>query len=136
MLGEQIGEVTGKVTSIRVLPQTGPEQHYEISVQGTGKLLGVEVTCLVSYFQTVRADKSIFCPEGHVVLTAADGDSAYWTGFAVGAFTGKPPASRIMPCGHIRTTSAKWERLTRVSVVTEWVVKEDGTGKWTVWEWK
>jgi hypothetical protein len=136
MLGEKIAEVTAKVTTIRVLPQVGPESHFEISVQGVGTLLGVEVACLATYHQVVRADKTIFCPEGHVTLTSADGDSAYWTGFAIGAFTGKPPASRIAPCGHMQTTAAKWARLARVAIVTEWVVAEDGTGKWTVWEWK
>jgi hypothetical protein len=136
MLGEQVGEVTGRVTAIRVLPPDGPDMNYEISVQGSGTLLGVEVNFLASYHQVVHADKSIFCPVGHVTLTAADGDIAYWTGYAIGEFTGKPPASRITPCGHIHTASAKWDRLNRVSIITEWVVSEDGTGKWAIWEWK
>jgi hypothetical protein len=136
MLGEQVGDVSARITSIRVLPPDGPDMQFEVSVQGSGTFLGHQVTLLASYHQIVRADKTLFCPVGHVTLLAADGDSAYWTGFAVGRPTGKPPAARMVPCGHMRTSSSKWLRLNEVATVSEWVVGEDGTGRWKVWEWK
>jgi hypothetical protein len=84
----------------------------------------------------VRPDGALFCPVGHVALIAANGESAYWTGFAVGQATGKPPASRMVPCGHIRTASPRWQRLNSAAIVTEWTVNENGEGRWKVWEWK
>src|SRR5262245_50928881 len=111
MLGEQVADVPARITSIRVLPQEGSDLHFEVTVQGEGTLLGTPVTCLASYHQTVRPDQTLFCPVGHVTLIAADGDTAYWTGFAVGRLSGKPPASSMVPCGHIRTSARKWQRL-------------------------
>jgi hypothetical protein len=110
--------------------------HFEVTVQGTGTLLGAEVACLATYHQIVRSDKTLFCPVGHVTLIAGNGDCAYWTGFAVGQPTGKPPAARMVPCGHIRTLSPRWQRLNSVAIVSEWAVAEDGAGRWKVWEWK
>jgi len=136
MLGEQVADVPARITSIRVLPQEGTDLHFEVTVQGSGILLGVEVTCLATYHQIVRTDGTLFCPVGHVTLIAANGDSAYWTGFAVGQATGKPPASRMVPCGHVRTAVTKWQRLNNVALITEWEVGEDGAGRWKVWEWK
>jgi hypothetical protein len=48
MLGEQVADVQARITSIRVLPQEGDDLHFEVCVQGTGTLLGVEVTCMAT----------------------------------------------------------------------------------------
>ena len=43
-LGEQVGEVSGKVTGTRVLSPVGGEQvHLEVSFQGNGTMLGAEI---------------------------------------------------------------------------------------------
>ena len=43
MLGEKIGEISGKITSQRVLPNLGGAPKMETSFQATGSLLGVEL---------------------------------------------------------------------------------------------
>lgn len=43
MLGELIGEETGKISSVRVLPFDGIGPRMEVSFQGSGKLVGHEM---------------------------------------------------------------------------------------------
>ena len=40
MLGEQIGEETGQITAMRVLPAEGAGPKVEVSFQSSGTLLG------------------------------------------------------------------------------------------------
>ena len=39
MLGQQLGEASGKITGVRVLPTEGQQVKVEVSFQGSGKLL-------------------------------------------------------------------------------------------------
>ena len=59
MLGEQIGEETGKVMARRVLSVDGGTK-VEVSLQATGKLLGVETRSTVTYWAGVRPDGSLY----------------------------------------------------------------------------
>jgi hypothetical protein len=49
-LGELLGEGRGKVTTMRVLP----DDKMEVSQQGTGKLIGSEITDVVTYWTVMR----------------------------------------------------------------------------------
>jgi hypothetical protein len=71
MLGDQIGEETGKVIVRRVLPSEG-RPKVEVSVQSSGKLLGVETRSMVTYAATVRADGSVY-GEGQGIVTGQEG---------------------------------------------------------------
>ena len=59
MLGDQIGEETGKVLARRVLPGEG-RPKVEVSTQTTGKLLGIDTRSMVTYTATVRSDGSLY----------------------------------------------------------------------------
>ena len=43
MLGEKIGEISGKVTMQRVLPNLGGDPKLESSFQATGSVLGINI---------------------------------------------------------------------------------------------
>ena len=43
MLGEKIGEISGKITMQRVLPSLGGDPKMETSFQATGSVLGTSV---------------------------------------------------------------------------------------------
>jgi len=60
MQGEKIGELSGKVTSRRVLPNPGGGPKMETSHQISGKLLGVDATETATYWSVVRPDGTLY----------------------------------------------------------------------------
>ena len=80
MLGELIGQCTGKVTGIRVLPTEGQYARLEVSLRGEGRLVGQPITDFGAHVQTVRPG-GMLQGEAHV-----EGDGSYrwqmweWTG--------------------------------------------------------
>jgi hypothetical protein len=59
MLGEQIGEEAGKVMVRRVVSVDG-EAKVEVTVQSTGKLLGIDTRNSVTYCAGIRPDGSLY----------------------------------------------------------------------------
>ena len=59
MLGEQIGEETGKVIVRRVISVDGGTK-VEVTVRATGKLLGVETRSDITYWAGIRPDGSLY----------------------------------------------------------------------------
>ena len=135
MLGELLGEGSGKTTAVRVLPTEGQQVKVEVSLQGSGKLLGVETTDTVTYWQTIRPGGMLY-GEGHWLVMTRDGDLADWTGFGVGKPTGPAPAAHYGVCGAFQTASGKLAPLTSVATVLEYDVAEDGSYHYQIWEWK
>jgi hypothetical protein len=76
MLGERIGEASGKVTNVRAIPSDGPDTTLEISFQGTGNVLGRDIIDLGTYTQVVGED-GVFRGNGEVVMITAEGQSAH-----------------------------------------------------------
>ena len=79
MLGEKIGEGTGKVTSRRVLPNPGGAPKMETSFEASGKLLGVDETETGTYWSAVRPDGTLY-GEGQGILMGKGGEVATWVG--------------------------------------------------------
>ncbi len=135
MLGELLGESSGKTTGIRVLSTKGQEAKTEVSLQGSGKLLGVEITETATYWQTVRPGGVLY-GEGRALMMTKDNEVADFTGFGVGKPTGPSPAAHYGVCGSFQTASKKLSLLNRVAIVMEFDVAEDGSYHWKLWEWK
>jgi hypothetical protein len=134
MLGEQLGQASGKVTGIRVIPTDGPETKLEISFQGTGKMLGLDIMNIGTYRQVV-GDDGVIRGDGEVVVITADGQSAHWVGFGVGHPTGPSPKSHFAVCGYFKEASEQFRQLTRVANVVEYEVPEDSEFRGEMWEW-
>ena len=134
MLGEKIGESTGKVTSRRVLANPGGGPKVETSFQAKGFLLGVEQTEHGTYTAMMRADGTLF-GEGQGLLVSRDGDMATWVGQGVGTIK---PGGVVSYRGAVfyQTTSPRWLRLNSIAGVFEYEVDVDGNSKSQVWEWK
>jgi hypothetical protein len=133
-LGEILGEVRGKVTAMRVLP----DGKMEVSQQGNGKLLGSEITEVVTYQTTMRPNGTGY-GEGQQIIMSADG-SAVWKGSGVGKPTGGQGGGggwKYAYGGAFQTVaSQKWGRLLDVYIVGEYDVDENGNYHWKGWEWK
>jgi hypothetical protein len=134
MLGEMIGETQGKITGNRVLPSDGQAPKVESSFQDTGKILGVDITEIATYWSQIRGDK--LYGEGQGVIMTEDGETACWTGFGVANFTGKGSATSWRGSLYYQTSSKKLERLNNAVVVFEYEVDENGNTDAKIWEWK
>src|SRR5262249_1964342 len=129
MLGKLLGEGSGKTTGVRLLPTEGQQVKVEVSFQGSGKLLEVDITDIGNYLQTVRHGGVLHC-EGHVLFTTYDGEIADWTGFGVGKPTGPAPAVHYAVCGSFQTTSEKLAYVNTVATPIEFDVDQDGSYHW------
>jgi hypothetical protein len=134
MLGELLGEGSGRVIGTRVLPQEGSEIRMEVTIQGSGTLLGEATTETATYSQTVRPGGSIY-GEGQVLYMTAQGEAILWRGFGVGRPTGQPPASRFAVCGAVQIAPPRLERLLGAATVSEYEIQADGTYHYTTQEW-
>jgi hypothetical protein len=130
-LGEILGEVNGKVTAMRVLP----DGKMEMSQQGTGKLLGSEVREVVTFLTAIRPNGTAY-GEGHQIIMSSDG-SAVWKGSGVGKPTGYGGGWKYAYAGAFQSISSqKWGRLLDVYTVGEYDLDENGNYHWKAWEWK
>src|SRR3954468_3228417 len=84
MLGEKIGEISGKITMQRILPSLGGEPKMETSFQASGSLLGKNLKDTGTYTTIFRPDGTQY-GEGQGVMITDDGNTATWTGHGVGA---------------------------------------------------
>ena len=135
-VGDKIGEASGRVTGTRVITPSGTQQvRLEVSFQGSGTLLGQDITDIGTYWQTLKPGGVLY-GEGDVLYLTADGQSAHWKGFGVGRPTGAFPAGHFAVCGSFETDSQAFGRLNEVATVTEYDVDQEGDYRYTFWEWR
>jgi hypothetical protein len=131
--GEQIYEANGKRTGRRVLSVEGGFK-LEVSFEGTGKLVGVEVFEVGTYTSGTRPDGSLY-GEGQGVMLAPDGSTATWKGSGVGKIL---QGGNVSYRGAVYYSSAspKFTRLNSVAQVFEFEASTDGVTRTKGWEWK
>jgi hypothetical protein len=136
-LGDQIGQASGRVTGTRVITPLGTQQQaqIEVSFQGSGTLLGQNITDIGTYWQTLKAGGVLY-GEGDVLYITGDGQSAHWRGFGVGRPTGAFPAGHFAVCGSFETDSPALGRLNEIATVTEYDVDQEGNYRYTFSEWR
>ena len=69
MLGEKIGETSGKITSQRILPNLGGGPKMETSFQANGSILGTNVKETGTYWTIVRPDGTLYGEGQGVMIT-------------------------------------------------------------------
>ena len=134
MLGERIGEDTGKVTSQRVLPSAGGAPTMETSFTATGSLLGVTTTGTGTYVAALRPDGTLF-GEGQGIVMGKGGETATWVGQGVGRMKQDGGVS-YRGAIYYQTASPAWQRLSAIANVFEFEVDAQGNSKAQLWEWK
>jgi phosphoserine aminotransferase len=128
MLGELIGEFTGKNVVYRVLP----DGKVETSNQGMGKILGMDAFIMSTAIATIA--NGTFKGEVNSLITTMDGSAVMMKGNAVSWQSEKGGVTRA---ASIQTTqSEKLMRLNKVIGIHEY--ETDEMGNWTgkIWEWK
>lgn len=134
MLGERIGEDTGKVTSQRVLPPVGGAPSMETSFAATGSLLGVSTMENGTYVATLRPDGTLF-GEGQGVTMGKGGEAGTWCGQGVGRLKQDGSVS-YRGAIYYQTASPAWQRLNGTAIVFEYEVDAQGNTRGQLWEWK
>jgi hypothetical protein len=134
MLGEKIGEISGKVTMQRVLSNLGGYPKMETSFQASGSVLGTNVKDTGTYCTVVRPDGTQY-GEGQGVMMTKDGKVATWTGHGVGV-TKKDGTATYRGALYFQTMPTKFSRLNKVAVLFEYAVDAEGNTHSEYWEWK
>lgn len=133
MLGEMVVELRGKRTGRRVLSVDNGFK-VEVAFESTGKMLGIDVMEVGTYWSESRPDGSLY-GEGHGVVIGADGNSATWKGQGVGRFV-EGGAVSYRGAIYYSSASPKLARLNSVAAVFEFDVDAEGNTHSKLWEWK
>ena len=132
MLGELIGEWTGKRILRRVLTTEPPT--VEVSFEESGKILGASAVGFGTYTSVVRPDGSIF-GQGQGVVTTMDGEMIAWKGSGLGKFKERGAVS-YRGMVYYSSASQKLARLNNMAAVFEYEVDPEGKTASKMWEWK
>ena len=132
MLGEMIGETTGKRVVRRVL-STDP-LTVEVSFEDKGKILGISTAGFGTYSAKVRPDGSIY-GEGEGAFMTQDGELVTWKGSGLGTFKEKGAVS-YRGILYYQTASQKLARLNTMPAVFEYEIDPEGKTYAKLWEWK
>jgi hypothetical protein len=136
MLGEKIGELTGRVITTRVIP--GDDYRYikmEVTVQQSGQVYGVDATDIGTYTVFERVPGQIY-GEGQGILGTSDGEGAIWNGHGISKSSGGMAMSIRYSIAFQAGATGKLSRLKDVLVIGEHEVDEQGNTRSTLWEWK
>jgi hypothetical protein len=133
MLGEQIGEETGKVMVRRVISVDGGTK-VEVTTQSTGKLLGVETRNTVTYSAGIRPDGSLY-GEAHGLVVGKGGEQASFKAAGVGKLLDGGAVS-YRGASYYYSDSPNFHRLNAVAVIFEYSADAEGNTKSKSWEWK
>jgi len=133
MLGEQIGEETGKVLVRRVISVDGGTK-VEVSVQSTGKLLGVEIRSNVTYLAGLRPDGSLY-GEAQGLVVGKGGEQASFKAAGVGKLL-EGGAVSYRGASYYYSDSPNFRRLNTIAVVFEYSADAEGSSKSKAWEWR
>jgi hypothetical protein len=134
MLGELIGECTGRIAGVRVIASDDQQTRLEVSLQGEGRVMGQLITDFGTLQQEVRSD-GILRGRAHHVMMTANGEAGDWTGAGVGRPAGAGFKSAWGAYGLFESAGGVLESLETIVTAIEFDVEEDGAYRWRMWEW-
>jgi hypothetical protein len=134
MIGEMIGELTGKFVGQRVTRGHSGELKIEKTMESKGKILGMDVTFVATVAMRERTQGGMYS-EGNGIMMTMKGEKVILHGSGIST-GGKGPNMSIRGARFAQTASPSFSRLNNVALVFEIETMPDGTvhDKW--WEWK
>ena len=131
MLGDQIGEETGKVTGMRVVDAVGPK--VEVSVRTQGKILGNDYQGRTTYTSEIQPGVFIFGEGQGIYLTGAG--MAVWKGQGTGKLN---PGGGATYRGaiHYLNATGNLAKLAGTVGVFEYSTDANDNSSAKLWEWK
>lgn len=134
MIGDKIGEQTGKVVVRRVLSNPGGAPRTETTFEAAGKILGVEEREIGTYTSNLRPDGTIY-GEGQGIIIGSGGEVLSWVGQGVGSLK-KDGSVSYRGSLYYQTSAPAWSRLNHIVGVFEYEVDPHGATRAQIWEWK
>jgi hypothetical protein len=134
MLGEKIGECSGKITGRRVLANPGGAPKMETSFESTGHMLGIEEKEIGTYWSVRRPDGTLY-GEGQGVNMGKGGETASWVGQGVGTLK-KDGGVSYRGAIYYQSSSPTWSRLNGFATLFEYEVDAQGNTHSQHWEWR
>lgn len=136
MLGDKIGEESGKLIGTRILPGEGGRfMKMEVTFQMQATYLGQKGTDMGTYVAYERIPGQIY-GEGQGVFMSDEGEGVIWNGFGVATPTGEGMGMKWAAAVTYQTNSKKLARLNGVVGMVEHETDAQGNSKAKAWEWK
>ena len=134
MIGDMIGELTGKVIGKRVVQCHGSELKIERTIESKGKILGTDVTFIATIKAKERPQGGMYS-EGNGVMMTAAGEKVTLHGSGIGTM-GKGGSASMRGIRYAQTTAPALIKLNNIALLLEIEIMPDGTVKDKMWEWK
>jgi hypothetical protein len=134
MLGEKIGEESGKVTLRRTVANPGGVPKVETAFEASGSILNVNHMTIGTYTSHIRPDGSLL-GEGQGIVRGKDGAMASWVGQGVGTFRADGGVS-YRGAIFYQSPSPQWARLNTIAAIFEYETDSQGNTKAQIWEWR
>jgi hypothetical protein len=133
MLGEQFGELKGKITGQRVLDAEGPA--IETNVSATGNLVGSQVLVTLTYMGK-SVSNGVLHGLGNGVVMSTEGHVASYTGEGIGKIDSSGTVHWRGSLFYKSSSNGKLASLNNVVVLLEAEVDAEGNFSEKTWEWK
>ncbi len=133
MLGEQFGELKGKITGQRVLDAEGPK--IETNVSATGNFVGSQVRVTLTYVGKPLSN-GVLHGWGNGVIISSEGDMATYTGEAIGKIDSSGTVRWRGSLFYKSSSNGKLASLSNLVGVLEAEVDTEGNFSEKTWEWK
>jgi len=134
MMGNEIGELTGKITGLRLAHHYGGPMKLERTIESKGMIYGTEVTFIATTWAVERPHGGTYV-KGHGILMTKTGEKAKALGSGI-IFPTKDGGWAVRGARYFETGSAALKALNDVAVVFEIEIAPDGSYKDKMWEWK
>jgi hypothetical protein len=134
MIGEMIGELTGKTVGQRLVHHWGGPMKLERTIDAKGKIYGTEVSFLATTWSMERPHGGMYT-KGHGVMMTMNGEKAEATGSGIGSMK-KGGGWSVRGARYFQTTSPALKKLNDAAILFEIEILPDGTYHDKMWEWK
>jgi len=134
MLGEQFGEIKGKITSQRVLDVEGPS--VETSITASGSLKGVQIKETLTFIGSPTKSSGVLHGKGIGVIMAGESELATVTGEGIGRIDSLKSVNYRGSLFFSTSSTGKLAFLNNLIGVFEAVIDAEGNFVEKTWEWK
>jgi hypothetical protein len=134
MIGNEIGELTGKTIGIRLGHHYGGPMKLERTIESKGTVYGTEVTFIATTWAVERQHGGTYV-KGHGVMMTRTGEKVEAQGSGI-SFPTRDGGWSARGVRYFQTGSAALKKLNDVAAVFEIEIAPDGSYKDKMWEWK
>jgi hypothetical protein len=134
MMGEIIGELTGKQIGTRLPRHHGRDMEIERTIEAKGRILGEEVTFIATNWSREKPQGGMSV-KGHGIMMTKHGERAKVWGSGI-SISKAGLGWSIRGARYLQTSAPALSRLNDVAIAFEIEIGPDGAYHDKMWEWK